>query len=375
MPSKFVIGALVSFVFLTTLGVAQQRFPPHASLIPSPDMSLPGRVDSNSPAVWSADGSELQVFTSIDGGVQHASGPSIFSVGEPTPIAWMRPPLGGAWMESVVRDQDVLYGFYHNEVQALDCDNNGKAHPRIGAARSTDEGQTWEDLGTILESSEPSFCDTPNQYDDGGVGDFSVMLDAEQSYLYVLYSGYGPSLQGQGVLIARMPWADRDEPVGALAVWQGGLWLPATASTTPDGGTSWAYPTGTPIYPVRRSWHSADGIVDAFWGPSVHWNTYLRQYVVLLNHADSGGFHQEGIYVAFAARLSDPGGWSVPQRVMTGGNWYPQVLGLVPGSGTDKEAGQDARFYVGGQSKSIIRFDKLPPSSPLRKKPQQRSDP
>jgi hypothetical protein len=60
---------------------------------------------------------------------------------------------------------------------------------------------------------------------------------------------------------------------------------------------------------------------------------------------------------------------------MTGGNWYPQVLGLVPGSGTDKEAGQDALFFVGGQSKSNIRFDRLPPSSPLRKKPQQRSDP
>src|SRR5438093_7910407 len=221
MSSKFIV-ALISVVFPAMPAFAQQRLPPHATLIPAAEISLPGPADSNSPFVWSLDGSQVQVFTSIDGQVQQASGPTAFTVGTPTAVAWVLPPPGGSWMESVVRDQDVLYGYYHSEVTSPDCDNNGRVRPRIGAARSTDEGRTWEDLGVILESSELSLCDTPNQYDDGGVGDFSVILDADRTYLYVLYSSYGPSLASQGVSIARMAWADRDEPEGALAVWQSG---------------------------------------------------------------------------------------------------------------------------------------------------------
>ena len=121
-------------------------------------------------------------------------------------------------------------------------------------------------------------------------------------------------------------------------MWQSGLWLPASASTDSDGATAWTYPAGTPIYPARRSWHSADGIADAFWGPSIHWNTYLRQYVMLLNHTSTVAFNQEGIYVGFSARLDDPGSWTAPQKVLSGGGWYPEVLGLDPASGTDKEA-------------------------------------
>ena len=67
---------------------------------------------------------------------------------------------------------------------------------------------------------------------------------------------------------------------------------------------------------------------------------------------------QEGIYVAFAAALDNPATWSIPQRVMAGGTWYPQVLGLNPDSGTDKEAGQEVRFYVSGHSSAVIRFDR-----------------
>ena len=374
MSSKFIV-ALISVAFPAMPAFAQQRLPPHATLIPAAEISLPGPADSNSPFVWNLDGSQVQVFTSIDGQVQQASGPTAFTVGTPTAVAWVLPPPGGSWMESVVRDQDVLYGYYHSEVTSPDCDNNGRVRPRIGAARSTDEGRTWEDLGVILESSELSFCDTPNQYDDGGVGDFSVILDADRTYLYVLYSAYGPSLASQGVSIARMAWADRDEPEGALAVWQSGLWLPASASTDSDGATAWTYPAGTPIYPARRSWHSADGIADAFWGPSIHWNTYLRQYVMLLNHTSTVAFNQEGIYVGFTARLDDPGSWTAPQKVLSGGGWYPEVLGLDPASGTDKEAGQEARFYMTGHSSALIRFERLPVTSPLRKKSQGRSGP
>jgi hypothetical protein len=297
-----VTASCLAMACLAATALAQPRFLSRLSLLPASAVSLPGAVDSNSPAVWSADGSQLVVFTSINGETQQASGPTSDTLGAPWPVAWVQVPAGGSWMEAVVRDQNVLYGYYHNEVASPDCGDDGKARPRIGAARSIDDGQTWADLGVILESSEPSLCDTPNVYDDGGVGDFTVMLDAQQTYLYVIYSAYGASLAGQGVSIARMRWADRDEPAGALAVWQQGLWLPTSEVVAPDGSLSWIYPIGTPVFPARRSWHSADGVADAFWGPSMHWNTYLRRYVMLLNHADSVAFHQEGIYVAFGSR-------------------------------------------------------------------------
>ena len=40
---------------------------------------------------------------------------------------------------------------------------------------------------------------------------------------------------------------------------------------------------------------------------------------------------------------------------MDGGGWYPQVAGLEPG-GTDKLAGQRARFFITGRSEAFIEF-------------------
>ena len=54
--------------------------------------------------------------------------------------------------------------------------------------------------------------------------------------------------------------------------------------------------------PPAQAWHDADDRVDAFWGPAVHWNTALEQYVMLLNRAKDENYAQEGIYVSFAPR-------------------------------------------------------------------------
>jgi hypothetical protein len=98
--------------------------------------------------------------------------------------------------------------------------------------------------------------------------------------------------------------------------------------------------------------------VDAFWGPSVHWNTYLEQYVMLLNRARDADWTQEGIYVSFASRLDDPSSWSAPVKILNTAAWYPQVMGIEDGSGTDKVAGRVARLFVGGTSDHVIQFIK-----------------
>ena len=113
---------------------------------------------------------------------------------------------------------------------------------------------------------------------------------------------------------------------------------------------------GFPIFAAKDSWHDGDSKVDAFWGPSVHWNTSIEQYVMLLNRAKDIHWAQEGIYISYASRLDDPAAWSAPKRLLSGGNWYPQVLGLEAGIGTDKIAGDSARFFMSGQSDYLIRF-------------------
>jgi hypothetical protein len=44
---------------------------------------------------------------------------------------------------------------------------------------------------------------------------------------------------------------------------------------------------------------------------------------------------------------------------MDGGQWYPQVIGMEQGAGTDKFAGQEARFFMSGRSTYTIRFNRL----------------
>jgi hypothetical protein len=160
------------------------------------------------------------------------------------------------------------------------------------------------------------------------------------------------------VAVARLPWALRDRPVGRLTVWwRGNTWIPIRRMRQDEETVQYFYPAGTPIYPAQDDWHDGE-TVDAFWGPSIHWNTYLEQYVMLLNRARNADWEQEGIYVAYAPTLDDPRAWSAPQRLLTGGAWYPQVIGLEPGVGTDKIAGERARLFISGRSNFIIDFQR-----------------
>jgi hypothetical protein len=166
-------------------------------------------------------------------------------------------------------------------------------------------------------------------------------------------------VSGQGVAVARLLWANRDEPEGRIAVWRDGIWRPAREmrQMRADGSTDVrvVYPSATPLFPTTDSWHDDNVSTDAFWGPSVHWNTYLEQYVMLLNRAKNALFDQEGIYISFSPVLHDPARWSAPEKILDGGSWYPQVLGLEA-EGSDKVAGSRARLFLSGRSDYLIQF-------------------
>jgi hypothetical protein len=324
---------------------------------------LPGEVDSNSPAVWDLINGRrlLNIMTSVNGQPNISIGRSMTMMGGTLPVTFLSHPGDGVWMEAVVVDDGgTWYGYYHNEVPAAFCDRLDRVLPRIGAARSRDRGQRWEDLGIILEAP-PGWqdCDTPNRYFVGGVGDVGVMLDQASTNLYLYFSQYSRYPSAQGVAVARLAWASRDQPVGRADTWVNGVWLPAERVISDDGDNpreSWIYTPGTPLEPVTHPWHDADKVNDAFWGATVHWNSHLQQYVMLLNRSTDEAFTQDGIYVSFAPSLDDPALWSLPQKILNGGKWYPQVLGLEPGEGTDRIAGSRARFFMGGASTDYIDF-------------------
>ena len=154
----------------------------------------------------------------------------------------------------------------------------------------------------------------------GGVGDLSVMLDRDKQYLYFFLQPVSRgSRTSQGVAIARLQWADRDRPGGRMELWRDGIWEPeraAAARSCPDCRApkrrrlEWVYPAATPLIAPTQAWHDDDDKVDAFWGPAVHWNTAIEQYVMLLNRAKDENYTQEGIYVSYAPRLDDPSLWT-----------------------------------------------------------------
>lgn len=369
IEALFVVSALLAGTQIPTWATethATLRKPtPRATLHPAPPLILPGQVDSNTPALWGlgADVPTLFVMTSFGGQPRLATGRSLTQLGAAEAVA--SSPDHGVWMEAMVQDNaGAWYGYYHQELAAAMCGRLDRFVVRIGSMRSVDRGRTWQDLGIILEAPIGTVaCGSSNRYVLGGVGDLSVMLNPAQTDLYLFFSQYGKDKAAQGITVGRLLWANRDQPVGAVAVWKDGIWQYGRFVDTPivdaDGSSrkAWVeYPEGSPLVATTEAWHDGDNKVNAFWGPSVHWNDYLEQYVMLFNRAKDENYGEEGMYVSFAPRLDDPRLWSSPQKILNGGKWYPQVIGLDVGSGTDKSAGATARFFMSGRSDHTITF-------------------
>ncbi len=310
-------------------------------------------VDGNSPGVW-VDG-ELRVYTST-GQPEGMIGPGIANLSVTAPPVVVPADHHPIWIESVWRDEDgTIYGWYHHEPGGL-CGGKLTA-PKIGALVSTDGGLSFRDLGIVLESGDPIYCGAENGFFAGGHGDFSVILDRDRNFFYFLFDNYGGAQWTQGVAIARMAFADRAEPQGAVHKYANGDW------TEPGiGGTV------TPILPASVAWSYSH--TDSFWGPAIHWNTAIEKYVVLLNRACcKPGWPQEGVYVMFGTDLSDPATWTRPSKILDSSQigfapgYYPQVFGTGEGE-TDTLAGQQPRLFVKGVSKWEIHFAAFAPPPP-----------
>ena len=342
-------SVLIALVAINALSAQSPRVP-RARLIPASRLQLPGDIDSNNPAIWSlVDGAHRLFVISSWGGVPtRSSGAALASLRLEGPVGFSKHPGHGVWIESVVPDDTgTWYAYYHHERAADSCGRPDRQLPRIGALRSPDRGVTWHDLGIILDApGGTEACASANRFVLGGVGDVTAVLDADKKDVYLYFSQYLRDPSAQGVAVARLAWADRDQPAGKLFIWRAGVWLPDSQRA------------GTPLVGASQPFHDPSAASDVFWGPSIHWNTYLDQYVMLLNRAKDDAFNQEGIYASFSPTLAVPTQWTTPVKIMHGGTWYPQVIGTELATGTDRRAGKRARFFMTGRSDRVIDFER-----------------
>lgn len=357
-------GAVLAAAVLASAAMPAAQAPalPRVRFYRAPPVTLPGRIDSNNPLVWHREGATavLSALTSWGGVPEISRGASVDGLHLEGPVAFTSHPGHGVWFEAVVPDQQGRwYGFYHHERPASECGRPDRQLPRIGLARSADHGRTWADLGIVLDAPAGSAaCASANRFTLGGVGDVAAVLDRDERFVYLYASHYGLVAASQGVFAARLAWADRDAPAGRVEVWNDGAWLPPRDVADRGGTPLWDYPAGTSLWPPARPFHDGQPDADLFWGPAIHWNTYLERYVMLLNRAGDEQYGQEGLYVSYGPSLDQPRAWTTPARLVKGGEWYPQAVGLEPGRGTDRLAGQWARLFVTGRSSLLLRFER-----------------
>lgn len=317
---------------LTVSGARAQS----AVLREAPPVQLPIPVDSNTPSFWW--NGELRMFSS-------AGDPQLYGAQEAMAEVGLHGVPTPAWIESVWLDRDgTLFAWYHHEVTDV-CPGTTLTVPKIGAAVSWDGGETLQDLGFVLESPEPADCSSENGYFAGGHGDFSVAFDEASGYFYFLYSNYGGAPAEQGIAMARLAYADRWAQAGSVWKYSRGSWQE-------PGLRGHA----TAVFPATASWQQPD--TDSFWGPSVHWNTYLERFVVVMNRSCcEPGWPQKGIYLTMTADIADPAAWFEPVRLFEGGDWYPQILGSGAGE-TGSLAGQLVRLFTGAISNWELLFER-----------------
>lgn len=319
----------------------------------APKLKFPGDqnggTDCNSPCWWSE--GKLYILNST-GHPWRSSGPDMTQFSPSAPVIYTSSRDGGRWIESVYQEPDgTLLGWYHNEPMQLIPEEvqqgrpNRLTAPNIGEVISRDNGVTWDDVGTLIAGGPDTLnYDTVNYYFAGGNGDFTVILDRKGEYFYFLIGTYYKDVAQQGIALARMRFTDRANPLGRVMKWYNGAWQEPGL-----GGKV------TPILPADSDWNGPQP--DVLWGPSVHWNTAIQQYVILMNRAVDPRWKHQGIYISFTPDISDPLSWTKPVSILESTGWYPQVVGLdAAKQETDRESGSLCRLFVHGISQHILRF-------------------
>ncbi|MDO8972719.1 hypothetical protein [Reyranella sp.] len=318
---------------------------------PASPLTLHGRTcwrtDGNSPVRIDRDAAVafFSRYEPIGHTLRRVGRPDLAFDVPPVPVRFLDDPGPGIgkWIEAIWQEPGgPLHGWFHAETPVGGSER--LFAPHMGRVVSSDDGLTWRHRGDLLRLP-PERVDRTwrNGFFAGGYGDLSALADREGRWLYVFFSSYHPDEPAQGVAVLRLPIADLAAPP---MLWTGQGWS-TDVSRSPR-----------PIWPMRRGWRHADP--DGFWGPAVHYNRALGAFVMLLNRTagGTGDLVQEGIYASFNRDPADPEAWSSPLRIVHGGAWYPQAVGLEQGQG-DTEMGTVGRFFMAGFSAWTIEFSRV----------------
>lgn len=370
---------------------------PSVKLIPAPKIVYPGarvpevndksQTDCHSPGFWDSEEQRLYIFNSWEL-PWRTSGTSLYDLGPSEPVTLDVLQNGGEWLEGIWKvPNGKLYGWYHLEPDGLqkpgDYYGSTKVQqektetlrtmsippgskfferyptkPKIGALVSEDKGKTWKDLGFVLSAPEELVSTTSSDaWYFGGEGDFGTCVDKEEEFVYFFITTFYGGKENQGLGFARMSLRDLGQPVGKVWKWRDGAWQEPGI-----GGYA------QPVIPVFEDWHSKQA--NAFWGPVVHWNTWLNTYVMFLNRVNDGTWNMEGYYVSFNPDISNPLGWSEPVKVLDGEEarqatapdgsmtgWYVSIF-PAEDYDNDNRIGRRARLFATGTSLWEIEFEK-----------------
>jgi hypothetical protein len=217
----------------------------------------------------------------------------------------------------------------------------------------------------------------------GGVGDPSAIANGD--YLYIFYGEYGypgtfdsasydakTEWGGQCISIARIPLADLDNPVGKVKRWDGKNFA------APHNGI------GQPVASLQISQQEGGGAASSpgggfHWGPSVSWNTHLKQWVMLMGHVTGQSWKGSKIFISFNPNADLSKGdnaqqWTQPRLLLDKPGhiiWYPSLQPMndpidIAEKYTCLRLGQQARLFYKDMtpdtavyvSEYTIRFDR-----------------
>jgi len=329
----------------------------------NPHRKTPFRVDNNAPSLWRGD--QFILFHSWEN-IWRATGSGLSSLTSDQLTHFTNPKLDYLWywLESAFDINKTIFGYYHNEVPDV-CpprkDVMAPGYPviaKIGAVRSTDGGLTWEDLGWVMGGADTDVkCVSGSPWFAGGSGDFGVLPDRDGKFYYFYFANYSPNRAEQGLAVARLAAADLEHPVGKIQRWYQGSWNEPGL----NGHSTPMWPSTADVYEPNT---------QIFWGPVIHWNTYLGKYVMVVNRTQDAAWATEGIYMSFSDDIANPASWSAPVKIMdraeaTRGDaskphwngWYASLQGEQRGE-TDKRMSQRARLFIDGVSRWEVEFRK-----------------
>lgn len=226
----------------------------------------------------------------------------------------------GSWFIGVfpLNENGRYIAFFHAESHWPPAEH---AHKSIGVTISDDYGKNWKDVEPIILSKEPK----PASASWSGLGDGCVIkIENNPNYKWICY--YQGKVSGGANVLCMAASNDEEAKAGTWYKWNGSSFsIPARNGSNLTGGEN---------YPIQNLSYIGGG------NPSVMWNTFLNQWVMVYH-----GWDPRVVYISYS---NDAINWSVPYKLIGSASnpiWYPNLISLQG----DKIGGQDVRVYFSYQ--------------------------